>query len=175
MEFQSNFDLLARDLPSRFAKNLERVRKELPSLFSKALPLVLSHGDLNAMNLLVNPQTGNILGIVDWAESRVLPFGFALYGLENLLGRMDSKGWHYYDNYRELQSLFWQTFRERAHGFSDADFHLVHTARMAGFFYRYGFNYDTKGAVKDVRIGQADGSLAYLDAFCAASEGAPLS
>lgn len=77
MEFQSSFDLLARNLPSRFAANLERVREELPSLF-KVLPFVLSHGDLNMMNLLVNPKTGNITGIVDWAEARILPFGFAL-------------------------------------------------------------------------------------------------
>ncbi|KAJ6189130.1 hypothetical protein N7519_004038 [Penicillium mononematosum] len=62
-EFRSNFDLLARDLPSRFTPNLERIRKELPSLFSKALPFVLSHGDLNTMNLLINPQTGNITGL----------------------------------------------------------------------------------------------------------------
>ena len=105
-EFQSNFDLLARDLPSRFAPNLDRVRKELPSLFSQALPFVLSHQDLNVMNLLVNHETGNITGIVDWAESRILPFGFALYGLENLLGWMDSEGWHYYDHHRELENLF---------------------------------------------------------------------
>ena len=58
------------------------------------------------MNLLVNPNTGNITGIVDWVESRILPFDFALYGLENLLGRMDSEGWHYYDRCRELESLF---------------------------------------------------------------------
>ncbi|KAJ5438123.1 uncharacterized protein N7458_009121, partial [Penicillium daleae] len=65
IEFQSNFDLLARNLPSRFAPNLDIVRKELPSLFSKALPCVLSHGDLNIINLLVNPKTGNITGIID--------------------------------------------------------------------------------------------------------------
>lgn len=94
MEIQSSFDLLARNLLSHFAQNLERIRKELPSIFSKALPFVLSHGDLNMMNLLVNPETGNITGIVDWAESRILPFGFALYGLEHFLGRMDSEGWH---------------------------------------------------------------------------------
>ncbi|CEO58806.1 hypothetical protein PMG11_03508 [Penicillium brasilianum] len=121
MEFQTSFGLLARNMPSRFAPNLERVRKELPSVFSKALPFVLSHGDLNEMNLPVNPKSGNITGIVDWAESRILPFGFALYGLENFLGRMDSEGWHYYDRYHELESLFWQTFREEAHNFSDAD------------------------------------------------------
>ena len=92
MEFQSNFDLLARNLPSRFVPNLDMVRKELPSLFSKALPYVLSHSDLNIINILVNPKTGNIIGIVDWAKSRILPFGFALYGLENLLGRIDSEG-----------------------------------------------------------------------------------
>jgi hypothetical protein len=175
MEFQSNFDLLARNLPSRFAPNLDMVRKELPSLFSKALPFVLSHGDLNMMNLLVNPETGNITGIVDWAESRILPFGFALYGLENLLGRMNSEGWRYYDRYRELESLFWQIFREEAHNFSDTDLHLVRAARMAGFFYHYGFDFDTNGAVQSVRLDQPAGSLAYLDAFCAAGEWAPLS
>ncbi|KAF9890789.1 hypothetical protein FE257_005359 [Aspergillus nanangensis] len=170
MEFQRNFELLAQNLPSRFAPNLEKVRMALPSLFSKALPFVLSHGDLNMMNLLVNPQTGNITGIVDWAESRVLPFGFALYGLANLLGRMDSQGWHYHPRYRDLESLFWQTFREEAHNFARADFHLIRAARMAGFFYHYGFHFDTKGAVRSVRMDQPDGSLAYLDAFCAAGE-----
>ncbi|OQD74166.1 hypothetical protein PENDEC_c012G03212 [Penicillium decumbens] len=38
-EFQSNFDLLVRDLPSRFTSNLNRVRKELPSVSSGAFPL----------------------------------------------------------------------------------------------------------------------------------------
>jgi hypothetical protein len=173
-EFQSSFDLLARNLPSRFALNLERVRKELPSLFSTALPFVLSHGDLNVMNFLVNPQTGKITGIVDWAESRILPFGFALYGLENLLGWMDSEGWHYYDRYRELESLFWETFRKEAHNFSDSDLYLIRAARMAGFFYHYGFNFDPKGAVQSVRMDLQGGSLLYLYAFCAASGWAPL-
>lgn len=174
MEFQSSFDLLARNLPSRFAPSLERVRKELPSLFSKALPFVLSHGDLNGMNLLVNPKTGNITGIVDRAESRILPFGFALYVLEIFLGRIDSEGWHYYDRYRELESLFWQTFREEAHNFPSTDLYLIRAARMAELFYRYGFNFDAKGVVQGVRMDQPDGSLAYLDAFCAAGEWAPL-
>ncbi|OOQ84384.1 hypothetical protein PEBR_30716 [Penicillium brasilianum] len=174
IEFQSSFDLLARNLPSRFAPNLERVHKELPSIFLKALPFVLSHGDLNEMNILVDPNSGNITGIVDWAESRILPFGFALHGLENFLGRMDSEGWHYYDRYGELERLFWQTFRKEAHNFSDTDFYLIRAARMAGIFYRYGFKFDTKGVVQSVRMDQPDDSLAYLDAFCAADEWAPL-
>ncbi|KAJ5563284.1 hypothetical protein N7535_008448 [Penicillium sp. DV-2018c] len=186
-EFQSNFNLLAQNLPPRFTPNLDLVRKELPSLFSSKalLPYVLSHGDLNTMNILIDPKTGNLTGIVDWAESRILPFGFALYGLENLLSWMDSEGWHYYDCYRELESLFWRTFREEANDFSistaDADLRLIRAARLAGFFYRYGFNFDAKGAVQGVRVevdqpgggdGGGGGSLAYLDAFCAAAAAA---
>ncbi|KAJ5256719.1 hypothetical protein N7478_012823 [Penicillium angulare] len=144
--------------------------------FPKPSPLfsVLSHGDLKAMNVLVNPRSGNITRVVDWAESRILPFGFALYGLESFLGRMNSEGWHYYDRYRELESLFWQTFREEAQNFSGADLHLVRVVRMAGFFYRYGLDFDTNGVVQGMRMNQPDGSLAYLDTFCAANEWAPL-
>lgn len=117
------------------------------------------------MNLLINPQTGNITGIVDWAESRNLPFGFSLYGLENIFGWMDSEGWHYYEHHRALESHFWQTFREEANHFSDGDLHLVRAARVAGLFYHYGFVFDAKGVVQSVR-NQPDGFLAYLDAFC---------
>ncbi|KAJ9130269.1 Mus38-like protein [Pleurostoma richardsiae] len=102
-EFRNKFDLLARSLPARFLSNLDRIREELPSLFSGALPYVLSHQDLCEMNILTNTRTGNITGIVDCAEARILPFGFSLWGFENILGYMDSKGWHYYDNCRELQ------------------------------------------------------------------------
>jgi hypothetical protein len=91
VEFHSKFDLLARSLPSRFASNLGRVRQELTSLFLGALPFVLNHGDFCEMNLLINSETGYTTGIVDWAEARILPFGFSLWGLENVLGHMDSK------------------------------------------------------------------------------------
>ncbi|KAJ6021107.1 hypothetical protein N7540_006611 [Penicillium herquei] len=173
-EFQANFDLLAQDLPSRFSPAIDMVRKELPSLFSKAVPFVLSHGDLNVMNILVNPGTGNITGIVDWAESRILPFGFALYGLETILGWMDSKGWHYYDHHRELESLFWQTFRKEAQNFSSGDLYSVRAARMAGLFYQYAFVFDEKGAVKNVRVAKSNGSFPYLDAFCTAIDWSPI-
>ncbi|KAJ5746119.1 hypothetical protein N7520_011301 [Penicillium odoratum] len=174
MEFETNFDLLARDLPSRFTPHLERVRMVLPSLFSRALPIVLSHRDLNMMNLLTNSVTGLITGIVDWAESRVLPFGFALYGLENHFGWMDSEGCHYYDRHRERERVFWETFREEAHNFSDTDMYLVRAARMAGLFYQYGFDFDIKGVVRGVPVEQSDSSFAYFDAFCTADEWSPL-
>ncbi|RMJ03300.1 hypothetical protein CDV36_015174 [Fusarium kuroshium] len=171
-EFRSKFDLLARSLPSRFASNLDRIRKELPSLFSGALPFVLSHGDLCEMNILINSETGNITGIVDWAEARILPFGFSLWGFENVLGYMDSGGWHYYDNRRELEDLFWQTFWGEASHASDVGLELIRAARLAGLFCRYGFIVDGKAVISVVDQSDAS-SLAYLDAFCAADDWPP--
>lgn len=45
---------------------------------------------------------------------------------------------------------------------------------MAGLFYRYGFVFDIKGEVQNVRMDQLDDSLAYLDAFCTSAEWSPM-
>jgi hypothetical protein len=171
-EFDQKFSVLAQFLPPRFESRLVSIRRDLLSLFSGALPFVLSHGDLCEMNILIDPKSGKITGIVDWAEARILPFGFSLWGFENVLGYMDSKGWHYYDNRRELESLFWKIFREEAEVFADDDLILIQRARAAGSFCRYGFIRDGM-AVKSV-VGQSSpSSLAYLDAICTTTDQCP--
>lgn len=117
------------------------------------------------MNVLIDPETGSITGIVDWAEARILPFGFSLWGFENILGYMDSEGWHYYDNRHELEGIFWKTFLVEASSASEDDLQLIRAARMAGLFCRYGFVMDGK-TVRKVVSESDSSSLAYLDAFC---------
>jgi hypothetical protein len=166
-EFEAAFARLAQSLPSRFRPVLGRVRQDLTSLFSEdsKTPLVLSHGDLCEMNLLVDADTGSLTGVIDWVEARILPFGFSLYGVENLLGYMDAEGWHYYGNAQELRELFWRVFSEDVGGnISEATLQTIWTARMAGLFYRYGFIVDGKEILGVV--GPESGSLRYLDAFC---------
>ncbi|KAK9847709.1 hypothetical protein MYU51_018331 [Penicillium brevicompactum] len=136
-EIDEKFNVLAQFLPPRFESRLVSIRRDLPSLFLGALPFVLCHGDLCEMNMLIDPTTGEITGIVDWAEARILPFGFSLWGFENVLGYMDSKGWHYYDNRGELESLFWKIFREEAKILAGDDLNLFQLARAAGLFCRY--------------------------------------
>lgn len=172
-EFRSKLDVLARSLPSRFAPDLSRARQLLPSLFSEALPFVLNHGDLCEMNLLISAGTGKITGIVDWAEARILPFGFSLWALENVLGYMDSEGWHYYDNRSELEHLFWRTFMREAGIASGVDLQLIRAARMIGLFCRYGFIVEGK-TVTGVVDQSYTSSLPYLDAFCTTDDGVPL-
>ncbi|KAI0526429.1 hypothetical protein F5B22DRAFT_585713 [Xylaria bambusicola] len=169
-DFRDKFELLSQSLPSRFAPNLDRVSKELPRLFKDTLPFVFCHDDLREMNILIQPETGSITGVVDWAEARILPFGLTLWALENILGYMNSKGWHYFNNRHELEKIFWDTFRKEAENLSDDDLPLIHIARMTGLFYHYGLLRDGKvcqGVVHELH------SFAYLDAFCTIDDWMP--
>ncbi|KAI1912747.1 hypothetical protein LOZ61_003185 [Ophidiomyces ophidiicola] len=79
-------------LPPRYCTLISSLQADLRQLYSPIYPQVLTHGDLNAMNTLVMPVTGQISGLVDWAEASILPFGMGLYGLEIMLGNKDSQG-----------------------------------------------------------------------------------
>lgn len=46
------------------------------------------------MNILINPETGHVTSMVDGPGSRVLPFGFPLWDLEDILKYMESEGCH---------------------------------------------------------------------------------
>ncbi|UKZ81427.1 hypothetical protein TrVFT333_009199 [Trichoderma virens FT-333] len=165
-EVKSTLRLLLRSrFPRQYLPNLLKVLEKLPLLFSGALPFVLSHQDLNEMNTLIDPETGSITGIIDWAEASILPFGFSLWGFENILGYMDSEGWHYFDNRRELEDAFWQTFWAKASNITESKKKLIRVARMAGLFYRYGFIWNGKTIDREVEASDAS-SIAYLDAFC---------
>ncbi len=137
----SSFDYLDRNLPSRFQNAITQVRDSLPTLFSREHPLVPTHGDLSERNILANPTTGEITGIIDWAEVGTLPFGFALYGLDNLLGYLTLSGWVFYDTADYLRDEFWRVFREVAGGVSQSDMEYIQLARKAGLFLRYGIPY----------------------------------
>lgn len=127
--------------------------------------MTLNHGDLSGLNIFVDPSTGHITGIIDWSEATISPFGISLWGLENLLGLMDSLGWHYYPNCDALRDLFWQTFELAAGGLSAKEKRVIQIARMAGLFLRYGFSW-ANGSQEPVKKGSI--SFRYLDAFCPA-------
>lgn len=126
------------------------------------------------MNILVSPTTGHITGVIDWAEAEVLPFGLALYGLENLLGNMGPEGWSYFQLRNKLEQIFW----ERLWGLIDTEKttvkakmeESVKTARGVGILLRYGFEWEN-GTVERMVTGEDASALAYLDAFLGTDEG----
>ena len=96
-ECYARFEYLADTLPKRFLPAVAEIQATLPALLDGCYPVVLTHSDLNEMNILVNPESGEITGVVDWSDVSILPFGFTLYALESTLGSMGSRGWKWFD------------------------------------------------------------------------------
>jgi hypothetical protein len=158
-EIEIDLNQLSQQLPDRFLRTLNLVRKGIPGIFT--LPFVITHGDLNETNILVDD--GYITGIIDWAESTIYPFGVSLWALENILGYMDSTGWHYHENAKELRHEFWRVFEANVGGIQEEVKEKIRLAWMLGLFLRYGFEQDgsARGRVRDT-----DTALRYADAFC---------
>jgi len=165
--------LLTSTLPTRFTTIASRAQKELGELFHHRYPQVLTHGDLSPMNILVSPTTGHVTGIIDWAEAGVLPFGLALYGLENLLGYMGPGGWSYFEIRDELEQRFWNQFwgciADAKGPPEESTRHTVKIARQVGVLIQYGFQWEN-GIVEKAVTEKDAGSLAYLDAFLLSGE-----
>lgn len=112
---------------------------------------MLTHGDLNEMNILAGPESGEITGVVDWAEASFQPFGFELYALDSCLGSMGPEGWKFLDDADYLRAEFWSTFDELVGGLSEETLETIRLARAAGLLVRYGTPYNSglTGMVRD--------------------------
>jgi hypothetical protein len=112
----SKFKRLAQNLPD---STLRRKAAGVLAFFEtpRDYPVVLNHGDLIPSNILIDPDTWEISGIVDWAEAEFLPFGTCLYGLEHLLGYLDRSDrlaprFRFYDEAPKLREVFRSTLFE---------------------------------------------------------------
>jgi hypothetical protein len=161
---EDDLRLLAGNLPLRFTREIDELLDNLSSMLD-SLPAVLTHGDLNEMNFLVDESSGHLTGVIDWAEAKILPFGMNLWGFENILGYMDLNGWHYFDQHASLRTLFWETFNSTVVA-NEATVRLqsvIDCARRMGILLRYGFRWDENMQRKVVEDGSS--STKYLDAL----------
>ncbi|KAM0162699.1 hypothetical protein ACHAPG_001726 [Botrytis cinerea] len=101
----SRLELLCKDLPNRFQPLAKRIRKDMQ--FIESIPWVLTHGDIIPNNIIIDPLTHHLAGLVDWAEAEPLPFGTCFYGLEEILGEITPTGFHYHADASYLRRLFW--------------------------------------------------------------------
>lgn len=139
--FTSKLQLLAQNLPSRFSILVSQLQNNLIILFSKGYPGVLTYGDLSEMNFLINPETGHLMGIINQAKAKILPFGYALWGLENILGFMDMNGQHYFNSYKELEDLFWREFNAVGEDLGKKR-RIISIIRKIGILFQYSFRQD---------------------------------
>ncbi|KAF2753266.1 hypothetical protein EJ05DRAFT_514765 [Pseudovirgaria hyperparasitica] len=164
-DMEQKLRLLSKTLPSPFSDTMTDLANNVGILFSDSYPLVLTHDDLCEMNILVDSATGNLTGVIDWANASIQPFGLALWGVENVFGYMDGTGWHYFGNYEQLKELFWRKFEEDA-GVKTITLDFkenLKLARLVGIALRYGYKWDNLKETKP--ISTDDPSLRYLIAF----------
>ncbi|EFQ99198.1 hypothetical protein MGYG_02212 [Nannizzia gypsea CBS 118893] len=140
---QSNYDKMLEQLsklmPPYLTPAIVSARAGLNLLFGSDFRCALCHGDLNDMNLLVDEETGDLTGVIDWAEASIQPFGMSLWGLETLLGFSDRDGWHYYSASNSLEDAFWAAFYDEIGSISEEDKKLIDISRRVGILLRYGF------------------------------------
>ncbi|KAJ2989334.1 hypothetical protein NUW58_g3519 [Xylaria curta] len=163
--YSSRLQQLRKGLPHRFHATLDILIPQLPSICNENWPLVPNHTDLLENNIHVDPDTGTIVGICDWRDAEISPFGMSLGGLETMLGvrTMNEHGWSYFTNHRELRDQFWTTFYHCLGAMSKAQQQCVEVARLTGLFLENGFVQDQYGNMNPATEESLD--LRYLAAI----------
>ncbi|KAI4596983.1 hypothetical protein KJ359_004893 [Pestalotiopsis sp. 9143b] len=130
------------------------------------LPWALTHGDLIPSNILVDSETGSIVGLLDWAEAEWLPFGVGLYGLEELLGEEVDGEFTYFPEARKLRHLFWSQLLSHVPELR-ANPQLLSTvkeAQILGVLLWHGIAFDDGRLDRVVEKGTDDAEISRLDA-----------
>ncbi|KAK8049187.1 hypothetical protein PG994_010917 [Apiospora phragmitis] len=166
-------ETMASSLPERFQRLATRLLPALPSI--EGLPWTLSHGDFLPSNILVDPQTGETSGLLDWAEAEWLPFGVGMYGLEELLGEVRQGQFVYYPEADKLRSLFWTEVQSQIHELrgNPRQQRAVREAQLLGILLWHAIAFDDGKLNRVVEEGTDDGEIQRLDAFLLNCEPAP--
>lgn len=160
----SRLKALATDLPKRFQGIARNVLSQLRRI--ETLPWVLTHGDIIAANIMVDPLSCDLVGFVDWAEAERLPFGVCLYGLEEILGQMTPSGFRYCPDAEELRILFWAELQRNIPELKQSQvLEAVKLARDLGVLLWHGIAFDNGAIDRVVQEGRDSEEIRRLDAF----------
>ncbi|KAJ5152115.1 hypothetical protein N7492_010410 [Penicillium capsulatum] len=100
--------------------------------------MVLLHKDFGMCNIMIN-DTCILVGVIDWAEAEIAPFGLNLYSHQHLTCKVHFKnGWTRYDDYTVLEEIFWSTLSEEAGVLDDETIRVVKAARITGLLLSRG-------------------------------------
>jgi hypothetical protein len=90
--YTSELQLLLTALPVRFHVIIQSCIDSVDAILS--LPMVLLHKDFGDCNIMVDETTCHLVGVIDWAEAEIGPFGLNLSSLQNLSRKLHLRdGW----------------------------------------------------------------------------------
>ncbi|KAI0423424.1 hypothetical protein F5Y09DRAFT_327381 [Xylaria sp. FL1042] len=130
--------LLRSALPSRFQPIIQICIDSIDDIMS--LPMVLLHQDLGSCNIIVEEATCHLVGVIDWAEAEVHPFGLNLYSIQFLVGKLHLRnGWALFGDCNTLQGVFWERLEREVGGLSASQLQAIKLARVLGLLLSRGF------------------------------------
>ncbi|KFZ08032.1 hypothetical protein V502_09592 [Pseudogymnoascus sp. VKM F-4520 (FW-2644)] len=136
--YTSELQLLLTALPVRFHAITQSCIDSVDAILS--LPMVFLHQDFGVCNIMVDETTCHLVGVIDWAEAEIGPFGLNLSALESLSGKLHLRnGWSRYEYYNILQDTFWDTLKKEVGDIAEDDLRTVRLARITGLLLTYGF------------------------------------
>ncbi|KND86780.1 hypothetical protein TOPH_08588 [Tolypocladium ophioglossoides CBS 100239] len=136
--FERDLRMLLEALPVRLHHIIRKCIDSMDAILS--LPMVLLHKDFSACNIIVDEATCHLVGVIDWAEAEICPFGLNLSSLQDITGKLHLRnGWTRYDDYDKLQDVFWTTFEDEVGGLADDCIEAIRLARITGLLLERGF------------------------------------
>ncbi|KAK4073628.1 hypothetical protein Trihar35433_3102 [Trichoderma harzianum] len=130
--------VLLSALPNRFHAIIEHCIRSIDDVLS--LPMVLLHRDFSTCNIMVDETSCHLVGVIDWAEAEICPFGLNLDSIQSFTGKLDYRdGWSRYQDYADLQDTFWNVFREEVGGLAEVEIQAIKLARITGLLLSHGF------------------------------------
>lgn len=158
---------LHQSLPLRFHPVVEYCLNSLDAVLS--LPTCLIHRDFSTANLILDETSCHLIGVLDWGEAEVGPFGQNIHFVQNLMCVLrHERGWIPLEDYETLQKTFWDTFQEEAGGLPAETITTIKIAGMIGLLLYRGFTRRLANMPQPVPISEDEAgrySLLYLDAF----------
>lgn len=130
--------LLLAFLPERFRPVIQQTIGSIPAIVN--LPMVLLHKDFGSCNIMVDSASCHLVGVIDWAEAQVGPFGLNLYSLQSFMSKLHLRnGWIRYKDYDSLQSAFWDKLQSEVPDMTGEQIETAKAARILGQLLSRGF------------------------------------
>lgn len=102
--------------------------------------MVLLHRDFGTCNIMVDADDNHLVGIIDWAEAEVGPFGTNLHSLQQFMSKYRlGHGYIRYGDYDDLDKIFWDTFFIAAGGLDVGTIQIIKSATVVGLLLSHGF------------------------------------
>lgn len=130
--------MLLHSLPPRFHSVVRKGLQSIDDILT--LPICLLHLDFLPQNIIINPESGRVVGIIDWGEAKHVPFGLNLQYVQSLVYTHHyTNGWSRNEDSGDLMELFWKVFGEKIGGLDKRTLDKIKQAGVVGLLLHRGF------------------------------------